>query len=72
MLKNDEAARGCFAKAADDEPLFVLRAQDRLAPDVVREWARLAEAHACAPHKVAEARSLADAMERWPHRKLPD
>ena len=29
----------CYAKAADDEPIFVLRAKDALAPDVVRYWA---------------------------------
>jgi hypothetical protein len=30
----------CFNRAAPDEPIFVLRANDPLAPDIVREWAR--------------------------------
>lgn len=73
---------GCFAKAADDEPLFVLRAQDVLAPDVVRQWADGLHTVRCgyADHsrfdctlpKVVEARALARKMEAWPTRKLPD
>jgi hypothetical protein len=33
-----ESTTGCLAKAADDEPIFVLRAQDRLAPAAVYNW----------------------------------
>lgn len=39
-LKKQELIDGCFAHAADDEPLFVLKATDELAPEIVREWAR--------------------------------
>jgi hypothetical protein len=59
-------------RARDDEPIFVLRAQDRLAPDTVRHWAATAEKAGCGSAKVQEARDLADAMERWPNRKTPD
>jgi hypothetical protein len=59
-------------KAKDDEPIFVLRAQDLLAPDVVRGWADVAERAGCSPAKVTEAREIADAMERWPARRMPD
>jgi hypothetical protein len=59
-------------KANDNEPIFVLRAQDRLAADAVRHWAERAEQEGATPAKVAEAREIADAMERWPSRKLPD
>jgi hypothetical protein len=62
----------CLAKAADDEPIFILRAQDKLAPDLVRAWAIRAEAHGCPPAKLREAYELAEAMERWPTRKYPD
>lgn len=62
----------CLMKAADDEPIFVLRAQDKLAPIIVRLWADLAEAHGCAEAKVREAVSLAARMEKWPTRKFPD
>lgn len=55
-----------------DEPLFILRAQDELAVQVVRYWADLAEARGVRSGKVAGARKLAAAMERWPEKKLPD
>lgn len=31
----------CFSRAALDEPLFILRAEDPLAPKMVRYWAQL-------------------------------
>jgi hypothetical protein len=42
MLKRDELATqtSCLNKAADDEPLFVLRANDENAPAAVAAWAR--------------------------------
>jgi len=74
----------CLLKAGDDEPIFVLRSTDVLAPDIVDEWAtRLGicarslplaaqdRAHA----KIAEARDLADAMRVWQAEhgaKVPD
>jgi hypothetical protein len=61
-----------LSRAGDDEPIFVLRAQDVLAPDLVRGWAERAERAGCAAAKVTEARAIADAMERWPGRRLPD
>jgi hypothetical protein len=71
-VKYVEAHSGCFAKAADNEPLFVMRAQDALAPELVREWANRAEANGCPAEKTAGARQLADQMEAWPNRKMPD
>ena len=63
----------CLAKVAEDEPIFILRAQDRLAPNLVRDWADEAEAAGhCPPEKIAEARALAAEMERWAFRKFPD
>ena len=63
---------GCLGKAADDEPVFILRAQDIHAPYLIDQWARLAEEGGCPPEKAAEARALAGAMRVWPHRKSPD
>lgn len=42
MLKRDELsdAGSCLNKAEDNEPLFVLRANDPLAPAIVSMWAR--------------------------------
>lgn len=65
----------CLQKAGDDEPIFVLRAQDALAPLVVEFWAREAEKFRCSPDKVAEAMDLAGRMRVWARengRKLPD
>jgi hypothetical protein len=71
-IKTEELKSGCISKAADNEPLFVLRAQDMLAPELVREWAVRAAEHECSVAKVNEAFALADKMEAWPNRKFPD
>ena len=55
----------CLAKAGDDEPIFVLRSTDRLAPALVHLWAELALAHGCGLGKVQEAKNLAEQMQRW-------
>lgn len=54
------------------EPVFILRAQDKLAPTIVRHWADLAVEVECPADKVAEARTKAQRMEQWPTRKYPD
>jgi hypothetical protein len=68
----------CYAAVAPDEPLFVLRALDPIAPILVRAWADERErrgmkeedsSHATA--KVDEARQIASAMELWRGRGLP-
>jgi hypothetical protein len=69
---------GPLAKAADDEPVFLLRAQDNLAADLVETWA--IQASVAVPnigggdmgHKVGEARLIADMMRRWHIHKQPD
>lgn len=74
MLKRDEVSNpnSCLNKAADDEPVFVLRGRDALAPQHVRDWAEHAELRGASAEKVAEARQLADAMEAYPGRRNPD
>lgn len=82
-IKSKELVDGCFAKAAMDEPLFVLRAQDKSAPQFVRAWAEKFRQHhlkagttgyelAAAITKHTEALSVADAMEAWKTRKQAD
>lgn len=41
MIKKDELSNpnSCLNRAQDDEPLFVLRANDPIAPHVVKAWA---------------------------------
>ena len=67
----------CFCLAELDEPLFILRAQDTLAPRVVVRWAHLAEQAGSPEDKVQGALILAKEMADWqaknPHRvKVPD
>lgn len=47
------------------EPYFVLRAQDPLAAEHVEAWAIEAELNDYPADKVAEARAIAVAMQRW-------
>lgn len=78
-LEGLEKHYGCLAKAGDDEPLFILRAQDVLAPRCVELWASLLEVAAVEngtlaerQGKIDEARRTATMMKQWPLRKLPD
>lgn len=62
---------GCLGKAADDEPVFVLRAQDIHAPDLVEKWAIWAEVGGTHTDKVQEAKQIVDEMRAWPNRRQP-
>jgi len=70
---------GPLAKAHDDEPVFLLRAQDNLAAELVGKWATLAsvavpsiDENSVRAKKVAEARQISDAMAAWPFHKDAD
>lgn len=75
-VKKTKHDNQCFVKAADDEPIFVLRASDNIAPDAVRAWASSARCRGVNPKKVKGALEVADAMEKWAKEhggaKLPD
>ncbi|MGV3515603.1 hypothetical protein [Luteitalea sp.] len=49
----------------DDEPVFLLRAQDVLAPDIVLAWANEAERIGADPDLVLKARAQVKAMRDW-------
>jgi hypothetical protein len=67
------SGKGCLGKAADEEPVFVLRGQDELSEDLVREWAARAGMRLGPQHrKVQEALYLADLMAKWSPKKFPD
>ena len=71
MRAADEITR--LQQMDPEEPVFVLRGQDILAPETVEFWATLAEKHDVSPsRKVREAREWADEMAAWTPRKLPD
>jgi hypothetical protein len=55
-----------------DEPVFILRGQDRLAVPVIFYWAQLAEKHGVKVSKYAGAWHCAEQMASWPNRKTPD
>jgi hypothetical protein len=62
----------CLTNAKDDEPIFVLKSTDELAPQTVRTWAHWYIGSkgdgAATPQqraKFEEALALADQMEAW-------
>lgn len=70
--KAQEQANGCWSKAMDDEPMFILLARDAGAPALVREWAdeRMEQINAGTRPKadlpqVQEAYQCAGRMEAW-------
>lgn len=58
-------AYDCYAKLADDEPYFVLRAKDPVAPALIRLWADLRSTQYGYYEKLGEARQCAADMEKW-------
>jgi len=67
-----EAIEARLTSIYGDEPIFVLRAQDILAPEIVREWAHRARVSKVNAQKVVDAQNIADAMEEWQVKKIPD
>lgn len=65
--KQAPGAFDCYAKLAPDEPYFVLRAKDAVAPEVVEEWVRLRTLQPgnVGNPKLAEALSCAREMRVW-------
>ena len=61
--KNNPGKFDCYTNAEPDEPMFVLLGRDPLASLLVRFWIFLREDED--PAKVAEARTCADALEKW-------
>jgi hypothetical protein len=64
-----------YDKAELDEPIFVLRAQDRIAPMVVGLYALACTTVGVHPKKVESVRRVAEEMRRWQtthDTKIPD
>lgn len=59
-----------LAKVADDEPIFVLRAQDVSAPEVIEYWLKL-NPQIPEPRR-QHALSCVNEMLFWRHRKPAD
>lgn len=70
----------CLDNTKPGEPIFVLRAHDKLAPPTVRDWIqRFATAHKMRDdtdgslvRKLHEANEHVLVMEAWPDRKVAD
>lgn len=60
-------ARDVLDKAPDDEPVFILRAQDRSAVDAVESWIMFVETRAGGQRssKTMGAREVVKAMRTW-------
>ena len=65
--KNNPGLYDCYEKADPDEPIFVLRANDKYAPTLVWLWASLAGLDGTKAAKVQEAQACATDMMRWAH-----
>jgi hypothetical protein len=61
----------CYEKAAPDEPIFVLRAQDATSADTVEYWLSI-NPQLMHTDKGYEAQACADAMREWQDKKLAD
>ena len=59
----------CLGKAKEDEPIFVLRANDPVAPATIRAWMSLRAIEGLdKPHeaeRIAQADQVARDMEKW-------
>ena len=68
VLQAVAEGRGALGKAAMDEPVFVLRAQDIHAADLVEKWAIWAAAGGCDPGRDGRRRSRRPSGRRSPAR----
>jgi len=74
-MERAAARRGedCLGKSHDNEPVFILRAQDVLAADLVALWAcRASRGRVPEEAKINEAYDVARAMRAWHVKKRPD
>lgn len=65
----------CLNTAQMDEPLFVLKASDVLAPRIVDAWAQAARGVGVSEEKIQAALDTAEAMRTWHQthgHKIPD
>jgi len=66
VIEMTNRGEGCLGKASPDEPVFVLRAQDKFAPDLIERWAdKVDAARGTQIDKSRKARALAHQMRAW-------
>jgi len=59
-------------KIPDDEPVFLIRGQDKVGAQTVRAWAELHENAGGDPELSKLAREQADRMDAWGYKKPAD
>lgn len=59
-------------KIPENEPVFLIRAQDAIGAEVVRFWGRLNAERGGDLELSQSARTQADLMDAWPTKKLAD
>ena len=59
-------------KIPEDEPVFLLRAQDKHAADTLRCYAQILEFEGCDEAIIQATLEQADRMDAWPVKKVPD
>jgi hypothetical protein len=75
--ENINNPHSCWNRAEDDEPVFVLRAHDPLATELVRDWCKqymlskggFGGMTRAQLHRYHDAQNVADAMYDWLNRK---
>lgn len=72
-IKRDEISdpNSCLNHAAEDEPVFVLRAKDPLAAKLVEDWAARAITAGLHEEKPQSAFRYAQAMKAWREKNVP-
>lgn len=56
----------------ENEPVFIIRGQDKFGAEAVSHYASLAEKGNADPKLVEAARNMSKWMEEWPTKKSPD
>lgn len=59
-------------KVKRNEPVFVLRAQDIAAYDILLLWADFADNAGASKEKTTDALRIAEEFRKWPIKKVPD
>lgn len=65
MTKAEELEHGTLSRVQEDEPLFVLRAKDAVAVEVVEAWVEAARKLGAPSSKIREAENLIARMRDW-------
>lgn len=60
------------AHIPEDEPVFILRAQDKLAPDALRHWIEMAKMYGIDKNTINQAEKQLERMAEWEPQGLPD